>query len=122
MLDDGVVAEPQDIDLCMLTGAGWPAHLGGITPYLDRSGVSEKVTGRRLLAPGGRLTAAGGVWSVRKFPLGHMIRSLTSAFPARHRSAECKDAGPGRWGFISLSDTCGSHSKVPGSSTLLRRR
>jgi 3-hydroxyacyl-CoA dehydrogenase/enoyl-CoA hydratase/carnithine racemase len=52
MLDDGVVAEPQDIDLCMLTGAGWPPHLGGITPYLDRSGISERVTGRRFLAPG----------------------------------------------------------------------
>ena len=52
MLDEGVVAEPQDIDLCMITGAGWPFHMGGITPYLDRSGISEKVTGRRFLAPG----------------------------------------------------------------------
>jgi 3-hydroxyacyl-CoA dehydrogenase len=52
MLDEGVVAEAQDIDLCMLTGAGWPFHLGGITPYLDRSGISEKVTGRRFLAAG----------------------------------------------------------------------
>jgi 3-hydroxyacyl-CoA dehydrogenase len=52
MLDEGVVAEAQDIDLCMLLGAGWPFHLGGITPYLDRTGVSEEVTGRRFLAPG----------------------------------------------------------------------
>jgi hypothetical protein len=52
MLDEGVIAEPQDIDLCMITGAGWPFHTGGITPYLDRSGISEKVTGRRFLAPG----------------------------------------------------------------------
>ncbi|TMR06330.1 3-hydroxyacyl-CoA dehydrogenase [Actinomadura soli] len=52
MLDEGVVAAPQDIDLCMILGAGWPFHLGGITPYLDRSGVSEKATGRRFLAPG----------------------------------------------------------------------
>ena len=36
----------------MITGAGWPFHLGGITPYLDRSGISEKVTGRRFLAAG----------------------------------------------------------------------
>ena len=49
MLDEGVVAEPQDIDLCMIIGAGWPFHLGGVTPYLDRSGVSEKVTGQRFL-------------------------------------------------------------------------
>ena len=52
MLDEGVVAEAQDIDLCLLLGAGWPFHLGGITPYLDRVGVSEKVTGRRFLEPG----------------------------------------------------------------------
>lgn len=52
MLDEGVVAEAQDIDLCMILGAGWPFHLGGITPYLDRSGISEKVLGRRFHAPG----------------------------------------------------------------------
>lgn len=52
MLDEGVVAEPQDIDLCMIMGAGWPFHLGGITPYLDREGVSERVTGRRFLPLG----------------------------------------------------------------------
>jgi len=52
MLDDGVVAEPQDIDLCMLLGAGWPFHLGGITPYLDRSGVSERAGVGRFLPPG----------------------------------------------------------------------
>lgn len=52
MLDEGVVAEPQDVDLCLLLGAGWPFHLGGITPYLDRTGVSERATGRRFLAPG----------------------------------------------------------------------
>jgi 3-hydroxyacyl-CoA dehydrogenase/enoyl-CoA hydratase/carnithine racemase len=52
MLDEGVVAEPQDLDLSLLLGAGWPFHLGGITPYLDRSGVAERVTGRRFLPPG----------------------------------------------------------------------
>ncbi|PJE93850.1 3-hydroxyacyl-CoA dehydrogenase [Streptomyces carminius] len=52
MLDEGVVAEAQDVDLCLITGAGWPFHLGGITPYLDREGVSERVTGRRFLEPG----------------------------------------------------------------------
>jgi 3-hydroxyacyl-CoA dehydrogenase/enoyl-CoA hydratase/carnithine racemase len=48
MLDEGVVAGPEDIDLCMILGAGWPIHLGGITPYLDRSGIAEKVTGTRF--------------------------------------------------------------------------
>jgi 3-hydroxyacyl-CoA dehydrogenase/enoyl-CoA hydratase/carnithine racemase len=38
MLDEGVVAGPEDIDLCMILGAGWPFHLGGITPYLTRTG------------------------------------------------------------------------------------
>jgi 3-hydroxyacyl-CoA dehydrogenase/enoyl-CoA hydratase/carnithine racemase len=52
MLDEGVVAEAQDIDLCLILGAGWPFHLGGITPYLDRTGTAERVTGRRFLPPG----------------------------------------------------------------------
>ncbi len=52
MLDEGVVAAPQDIDLCLMLGAGWPGHLGGITPYLDRTGTSERVTGTRFLPPG----------------------------------------------------------------------
>jgi 3-hydroxyacyl-CoA dehydrogenase/enoyl-CoA hydratase/carnithine racemase len=52
MLDNGVVAEPQDIDLCMILGAGWPFHLGGISPYLDRTGVSERGTGGRFLPRG----------------------------------------------------------------------
>ncbi len=52
MLSEGVVAAPMDIDLCLILGAGWPFHLGGITPYLDREGVSQRVLGRRLLPPG----------------------------------------------------------------------
>ncbi|MGP3970680.1 3-hydroxyacyl-CoA dehydrogenase NAD-binding domain-containing protein [Streptomyces sp. 6N223] len=52
MLDEGVVAEVQDIDLCLITGAGWPFHLGGVAPYLDREGVSERVVGRRFLPVG----------------------------------------------------------------------
>ncbi|MFF5992473.1 3-hydroxyacyl-CoA dehydrogenase NAD-binding domain-containing protein [Prauserella flavalba] len=52
MLDEGVVAEAQDIDLCLILGAGWPFWLGGITPYLDRTGVSERVNGKPFLAPG----------------------------------------------------------------------
>lgn len=52
MLDEGVVADAQDIDLCMILGAGWPFWLGGLTPYLDRTGTSESVTGKRFLPPG----------------------------------------------------------------------
>ncbi|KRE65372.1 MULTISPECIES: 3-hydroxyacyl-CoA dehydrogenase NAD-binding domain-containing protein [Micrococcaceae] len=59
MLDEGVVAGPEDIDLCMILGAGWPMFLGGITPYLDRVGAAERVNGRRFLAPGVASPAAG---------------------------------------------------------------
>ena len=52
MLDEAVVSDVRDIDLAMLLGAGWPFHLGGITPYLDREGVSERVVGERFLPPG----------------------------------------------------------------------
>ena len=45
MLEEGVVHSPMDIDLSMIMGAGWPFHLGGITPYLDRSGASQKAFG-----------------------------------------------------------------------------
>ena len=52
MLDEGVVATAAEIDLCMLLGCGWPMHLGGILPYLDRTGISEKVCGSRFHPPG----------------------------------------------------------------------
>ncbi len=48
MLDEGVVSTPAEIDLCMLMGAGWPMHLGGILPYLDREGISETACGQRF--------------------------------------------------------------------------
>jgi len=48
MLDEGVVATAAEIDLCMLMGAGWPMHLGGILPYLDREGISQAVCGSRF--------------------------------------------------------------------------
>jgi 3-hydroxyacyl-CoA dehydrogenase/enoyl-CoA hydratase/carnithine racemase len=48
MLDEGVVATPSEIDICMLLGSGWPMHLGGILPYLDREGISEAVCGSRF--------------------------------------------------------------------------
>ena len=48
MLDEGVVATPGEIDICMLLGCGWPLHLGGILPYLDRTGISLEITGQRF--------------------------------------------------------------------------
>ena len=52
MLDEEVVEDVRDIDLAMLLGAGWPFHLGGVTPYLDREGVSERVNDARFLPAG----------------------------------------------------------------------
>jgi 3-hydroxyacyl-CoA dehydrogenase/enoyl-CoA hydratase/carnithine racemase len=48
MLDEGVVAAPEDLDLAMITGAGFSFWNGGLTQLLDREGISEKVTGTRF--------------------------------------------------------------------------
>ncbi|RFA09446.1 3-hydroxyacyl-CoA dehydrogenase [Subtercola boreus] len=45
MLEDDVVHAAEDIDLCVILGAGWPFQMGGVTPYLDRVGASERVFG-----------------------------------------------------------------------------
>ncbi|NMM34190.1 MAG: 3-hydroxyacyl-CoA dehydrogenase [Phycicoccus sp.] len=52
MVDEGVVAAPMDIDLAMITGAGFAFWNGGLTPLLDRAGISEKVNGKRFLPRG----------------------------------------------------------------------
>lgn len=51
MLDEGVVAAAEDIDLCMILGAGWPFQCGGATPYLDRVGASERAFGAKFHNP-----------------------------------------------------------------------
>jgi hypothetical protein len=45
MLEEKVVTAAQDIDLCMIMGAGWPFQMGGATPFLDRVGASQRVFG-----------------------------------------------------------------------------
>jgi 3-hydroxyacyl-CoA dehydrogenase/enoyl-CoA hydratase/carnithine racemase len=60
LLDEGVVGDVRDIDLCLILGAGWPFWLGGITPYLDRTGISERIRGRRFLPPGAASLPAAG--------------------------------------------------------------
>ena len=49
MLSEGVVEAPMDIDLAMITGAGFQFWNGGLIPLLDREGLTEKVLGRRVL-------------------------------------------------------------------------
>jgi 3-hydroxyacyl-CoA dehydrogenase/enoyl-CoA hydratase/carnithine racemase len=51
MLEERVVEGPEEIDLGMILGAGWPFHMGGVTPYLDRSGASEKSRGKTFHTP-----------------------------------------------------------------------
>jgi len=58
MLDDDVVHAAEDIDLCMILGAGWPFQMGGATPYLDRVGASERVFGDTFHHPPIRGVAA----------------------------------------------------------------
>ena len=48
ILDEGVVPSAAELDACLLLGAGFPFFRGGITPYLDLTGISERVGGRRL--------------------------------------------------------------------------
>ncbi|MFL5921354.1 MAG: 3-hydroxyacyl-CoA dehydrogenase NAD-binding domain-containing protein [Gaiellaceae bacterium] len=48
LLEEGVVAEAEDVDTALLLGAGWPFWLGGITKHLDQVGISERMFGRPL--------------------------------------------------------------------------
>jgi 3-hydroxyacyl-CoA dehydrogenase/enoyl-CoA hydratase/carnithine racemase len=45
VLEEGVVAEPADVDTALLLGAGYPFWLGGITKFLDQTGRSERMFG-----------------------------------------------------------------------------
>ena len=51
MLDEGVVPEVEDIDLCLILGAAWPFIDGGASPYLDRVGASESAFGATFHQP-----------------------------------------------------------------------
>ena len=52
MLEEGVVATPQQIDLCMILGAGWGFHLGGPHAVPGPHGLHRATPGRRLLPDG----------------------------------------------------------------------
>ncbi|MCW2792932.1 MAG: 3-hydroxyacyl-CoA dehydrogenase, partial [Nocardioides sp.] len=41
MLDEGVVAAPEDLDLAMITGAGFSFWNGGLTMLLEREGLGQ---------------------------------------------------------------------------------
>jgi len=48
MLEEGVVASAEDIDTALLLGAGWPFFMGGVTKYLDQTGMSVRLFGQPL--------------------------------------------------------------------------
>jgi 3-hydroxyacyl-CoA dehydrogenase/enoyl-CoA hydratase/carnithine racemase len=51
MLEDHVVEHVEEIDLGLILGAGYPFQAGGISPYLDRAGASERVFGGSFHEP-----------------------------------------------------------------------
>ncbi|MBC7442712.1 MAG: enoyl-CoA hydratase/isomerase family protein [Ramlibacter sp.] len=57
MLAEGTVRTAADIDACMILGANYPHHTGGLTPLLDRSGASMSAHGT-LFHPAGVATVA----------------------------------------------------------------
>ncbi|AMB40331.1 MULTISPECIES: 3-hydroxyacyl-CoA dehydrogenase NAD-binding domain-containing protein [Paenarthrobacter] len=52
MLDENVVTGPGQIDLCMILGANYPFHTGGLTPLLDREAGTSFHPGLRVSAVG----------------------------------------------------------------------
>lgn len=51
MLEEQVVTAAEDLDLCLILGAGFPLINGGLTPYLDRVGASERACGKTFHDP-----------------------------------------------------------------------
>jgi 3-hydroxyacyl-CoA dehydrogenase len=45
ILDEGIAPRPQEIDVAMVNGLGWPAYTGGPMHWADRIGL-EKVLGK----------------------------------------------------------------------------
>ena len=62
MLDEGVVTAPEDLDLAMITGAGFSFWNGGLTPLLDRPASRRR-------SPAARSTDHPSGPTVREAPL-----------------------------------------------------
>lgn len=50
----------------MILVAGWPFHLGAITPYLDRTGISERGIGRPLALSAAELNSGSSKFSTSR--------------------------------------------------------
>ena len=51
ILADHVVKSAQDVDLCLILGARWPRHHGGLTPWLDATGSAARLLGTTFHHP-----------------------------------------------------------------------
>jgi 3-hydroxyacyl-CoA dehydrogenase/enoyl-CoA hydratase/carnithine racemase len=57
LLEEGVVASAKDVDTALILGAGFPFFMGGLTKFLDQTGVSERVLGGPLADVGAKAPA-----------------------------------------------------------------
>ena len=80
MLDEGVVPDAADIDLCMILGAGWPQLNGGITPYLDREGAFPSVIGDTFHHP--TIAGRGATARTPSIPARSCVMTATLQPPA----------------------------------------
>ncbi len=63
MIQEGICDRPQDMDLAMIYGTGFPPYRGGILRYADKWGVKKRVP----KAPGARKAARAPVHSMPSF-------------------------------------------------------
>jgi hypothetical protein len=116
MLDEGVVPEVEDIDLCLILGAGWPFIDGGASPYLDREGASSArsatpSTTRRFAASAA--DTAGSVVTDSEERNGIGCRTSRHPIPF-FMSASGGDAGAG-----SARGLCRPHAQIAGEAVAL---
>jgi 3-hydroxyacyl-CoA dehydrogenase/enoyl-CoA hydratase/3-hydroxybutyryl-CoA epimerase/3-hydroxyacyl-CoA dehydrogenase/enoyl-CoA hydratase/3-hydroxybutyryl-CoA epimerase/enoyl-CoA isomerase len=43
LVDEGIVADPRDVDLCIIHGFSFPAHQGGVLFWADRFGIKNVI-------------------------------------------------------------------------------
>jgi 3-hydroxyacyl-CoA dehydrogenase/enoyl-CoA hydratase/3-hydroxybutyryl-CoA epimerase len=74
-LEDGVAAEPRDVDVAMVLGAGFPPFRGGLLRHADETGIAVVIDrlSRLADAQGERFRPAG--------LLREMVREQRRFFP-----------------------------------------
>jgi 3-hydroxyacyl-CoA dehydrogenase/enoyl-CoA hydratase/3-hydroxybutyryl-CoA epimerase len=54
-LEEGIVAEPEDVDFGMIMGTGWAPFLGGPLRFADSAGISQLVDEMKQVAGKGEV-------------------------------------------------------------------